>query len=211
MQDDAADRPAHCWHWLLLSGKIALILRRLVLRLVLSRRICLLAAVLLRGRRLSACARLAGRSPRAALVLARRRLVFVSLCIPADTSGQSQGAHRPRVDAAGGLEALLALEADQGLSRFRPEYSVNPAVEEAAVDENPLNFADLRFAEIRLLSTSLLRCRPARSARATCRHDVDNSVAMVDDDDFVFDNEETVIAVSWEDLNKSRKVETPTT
>ena len=28
---------------------------------------------------------------------------------------------------------------------------------------------------------------------------------MVDDDDFVFDNEETVIAVSWEDLNKSRE------
>ena len=47
----------------------------------------------------------------------------------------------------GGLEALLALEADQGLSRFRPEHSVNLAVEEAAVDENPLNFADLRFAE----------------------------------------------------------------
>src|SRR5215475_13999646 len=117
---------------------MALILRRFILRPVLRRGICLLAAVPLRARRLSSGPGPTGRLLHSALVLARRGLVLVFLCVPADTLGQSQGAHRPRVDAAAGLKALFTLEADQGLARFGTKYSINPAVEEAAIDENLL-------------------------------------------------------------------------
>lgn len=137
----------------------------------------------------------------------RRRLRCISL-LPGHVR-EAERCDGSAIDLAGGLEALLPLERDQGLPGARAQHAIGLPDVEPFLDQDHLHLPDLLRAEAqRARPDADLRSAPARvesgtpSSRRAHRHDRDDLATAVDDDDVVTHHEELVPAPFGIDLDK---------
>jgi hypothetical protein len=114
----------------------------------------------------------------------------------------------PTIDPSAGLEALLALERDQGLPGARAEYAVGLADAEPLLDQDHLHLPDLVGAQTQCACPAAdSRSAPAATEPGTASSHRDNGndlAAAVNDDDVVPHHEVLVSAPLGVDLDQRR-------
>src|SRR2546421_2457973 len=122
---------------------------------------------------------------------------------------QPQCGDRAGINAAGRLDALLSLEADQRLLSPRSQHSVRFTGEQAPLDEHLLDFPDLRRAEIKRRDRTASNAASAEAVAEvrsrSGRDNVNHSAVSVQKHDFVLHDEEAVIAETREHVDQRRE------